>query len=342
MAKIMFFAHDPGGANAISPLIAPLAVEHDIFVFAKGPAQSKISGAAPLQENTLASVKPDLLITGTCSNDRTEKYLWQEAKGLNIKSMAIVDHWMNYGIRFSKYGLSEIERYNNDRTFDYLPDYVIVMDEFAKSEMVKEGVPEEKIFALGNPHFEAVLESAKDIDSQKTRRDLGIKEEEYLITFASEPYIEDYGSGPELDALKDLLEIVAELKQNTKVIIRPHPKEKPEKFSRFNSVRVDKTTPYCESILASDLIVSMTSMFLIEASILGKRILSYQLGASSPDFFILTRNHVLPFINNKEELRRQLSASFLSDKGYHRFNVGNNAIKRNLKFISEVLCHKQF
>lgn len=340
MSRIMFFAHDPGGANAISPLIAPLESEHEVFVFAKGPALGKISAAREIQADTLTCVNPDLLITGTSSNDMTEKHLWAEARRLGVKTMAIVDHWMNYGIRFSKYGLREIAKYNSDQTFDYLPDYIVVMDEFAKSEMIKEGVPAEKVFSLGNPHFEAVIESARGIDRQKGREALGIKEDEYLITFASEPYIEDYGSGPELDVLRDLIETVGELGKHVKIIVRPHPKEKPEKFSRvFPAVRIDKETPYCESILVSDLVVSMTSMFLIEALILGRKILSYQLGAPSPEFFILTRNKILPFINTKEDLRRQLETCIVSSAEAHDFDVGGGVIKRHLMFIREVLCH---
>jgi len=342
MAKILFFAHDPGGANAIAPLMAPLRTEgHEIVVCAKGPALKIVPQANPLPENSIETLTPELVITGTSANDRSEKKLWMECQKQAVPSIAILDHWMNYGVRFSQYGLREIEAYQSHKKLECLPEYIVVMDEFARQEMINEGFPPKCLVALGNPHFDAVIEGAKNIDRRKTRQILGVDEDTYLIMFASEPYSEDYGRGPELEALDDLLEGVAELHANVKIIVRPHPKELPEKFSRFCGVQVDKQTPYCESILASDLIVSMTSMFLIEALILGKNVISYQVGASSKDNFILTRNQVLPFINHKEELKQELKAFLFEGKNSQGFNVGTDAINRNLAFIKEVLCQRK-
>lgn len=342
MAKILFFAHDPGGANAIAPLIAPLRSEgHQIVVCAKGPATKILPQAYPLPENSIETLTPDLVITGTSANDMSEKNLWMDAQKQAVPSIAVLDHWINYGVRFSQYGLREIEAYQRHKKLEYLPEYIVVMDDFARQEMISEGFPPKCLVALGNPHFDAVSEGAKDVDRLRTRQSLGISEDTYLITFASEPYIEDYGQGPELDALRDLLEGVAELQAKVKIVVRPHPKELPEKFSRFGLVHVDKLTPYCESIMASDLIVSMTSMFLIEALILGKNVISYQLGASSKDGFILTRNQVLPFINTKDKLKDELKAFLFEGKNSKGFSAGADTIKRNVAFIKEVLCQRQ-
>jgi hypothetical protein len=342
MAKVLFFAHDPGGANAIAPLISPLRAEgHQIVVCAKGPAVKILPQAEPLPEDPLKTLTPDIVITGTSANDMSEKNLWRESQEELIPCIAILDHWVNYGVRFSKYGLREIEAYQRHKEHECLPSYIVVMDEFARQEMISEGFSPKCLVALGNPHFEAVIENAKKIDCRKTRQNLGIREDTKLITFASEPYIEDYGQGPELDALSDLLEGVAELNANVEIVVRPHPKEHPEKFSKFGFVHVDKQTPYCESILASDLVVSMTSMFLIESLILGKNVISYQLGVCSKDGFILTRNQVLPFITTKQELKKELKAFLFEGKNSKGFNAGVDAINRNLAFIKGVLCQNQ-
>lgn len=339
MAKILFFAHDPGGANAISPLIDPLSKNHEVFVFAKGPALLKIPNAQELEKDTLQKIMPDFLITGTSANDKTEKYLWEETKSLNIKSMAILDHWMNYGIRFSKYGLNEFEKFN--KKCDFLPTYICVMDEFAKVEMVKDGVPEEIIHPLGNPHFETIISQAKNV---KDVRSNFAKENEFLITFASEPYIEDYGNGNEKIVLEHLIDIVKD--KNVKIIVKLHPKEEFSKYAEYeknSNIILDKNTSPTEVILASDLIISMTSMFLIEAMILNRNILSYQPEEKSPDKFILTRNKMLPFVKDKADFKAKL-LNILSGERYLQYNqsIEYDAIYKITKFINDKFTEENY
>lgn len=342
MSKILFFAHDPGGANAIEPLITPLSNSHEVFVFAKGPALSKLPNARELSQNDIDSVlqtiKPDFLITGTSANDFTEKKLWQSAKKFNIKSMAILDHWINYGIRFSKFALSEIEKF--DKKCEFLPDFICVMDKFAKEEMAKDGVPAEIIYPMGNPHFEKLIEQSKTV---KNVRENFAKEDDFLITFASEPYTEDYGKGNEKQVLRDLIELTEDKK--TKIVVKLHPKEDFAKYAEFEShsnIILDKTTPPFEIIMASDLIISMTSMFLIEAMILSRPILSYQPNEINPEKFILTRNKILPFVNNKEYFKEKI-CNILNNKQPLRYNhnIEFNIIENIIEFIDEALCKQK-
>lgn len=332
MAKIMFFAHDPGGTNAILPLIELFKKELEVYVFAKGPALKKLKNAKEIQEDSLKSVMPDFLITGTSANNKTEKFLWQEAKSLNIKSMAILDHWVNYGIRFSEYGLNEIEKFDKKCTF--LPDYIIVMDEFAKQEMINEGVPENIIYPLGNPHFENLIAQSQNV--KNVRPDF-TKKDEVLITFASEPYMEDYGKGNEKKVLEDLIDLTKD--KNIKIVVKLHPKEDFSKYAEYKNVILDKETSPIEIIMASDLIISMTSMFLIEAMILGKNILSYQPKETNSEKFILTRNKALPFINDKKDFEEKL-LNILKGKRYLEYNqsIGFGAIEKIINFINGELC----
>lgn len=335
MAKIMFFAHDPGGANAILPLIEPLKKEHEVFVFAKGPALSKLPGSREPDQDVLKNIMPDFLITGTSANDKTEKRLWQESKTFGVKSLAILDHWINYGIRFSKYGLSEIDKF--DKKCEFLPDYIIVMDEFAKQEMATDGVPAEIIYSLGNPHFEQLISDSKKVNNVRSNF---ANENEFLITFASEPYTEDYGIGNEKKVLTDLIEIVKN--QNVKILVKLHPKEdfsKYAEFEKFDNVVLDKNTQPIEAIMASDLIISMTSMFLIEGMILDKNILSYQPDEINPDKFLLTRVKMLPFVNKIDDFKEKL-INILNGEKYLKYNqcIKFRAVEKITKFVNEELC----
>ncbi len=330
--KIMFFAHDPGGANSIFPLADLLSKNHEIYLFAKGPALKR-EERAKAYNGELSQIMPDILITGTSANDFTEKNLWKEAKALNIKTIAVLDHWMNYGIRFSKWGIKDKDKF--DKTCDYLPDYIIVMDEYAKSEMAKDGVPEDIIYSLGNPHFQEIFENSKKI---KDVRPKFAKDNETLITFASEPYIEDYGSGEEKNVLRDIIKAL-EGEKNIKIAVKLHPKEEFSKYKEFESERVilTKDTTPSEIIKASDVVISMTSMFLIESIILNKKTISYQLNREKDDFFVLTQKGDLPFINNFDDFKRELILKLYSkeDLGYNKL-IDINAKERIIKFIEEI------
>jgi len=72
---------------------------------------------------------------------------------------------------------------------------------------------------------------------------------------------------------------------------------------------------------------------------MGKRILSYQPEERDKDKFILTRRGAVPFINNKEDLYKNLD---LVTEGEPipecQWTIDLNGIRNNERFIREVLC----
>ena len=289
--KVMFFAHDPGGANAIKPLIPHF---DNPLVFAKGPALRILPNAKELPLNALSLFSPNFLVTGTSANDFTERNLWQEADTFLIPSMAILDSWVSYGIRFSSYGIKDLHLFKG--VCEYLPNYICVMDDFAKMEMTKEGVPKDRIVPLGNPHFEAIAMAAEQALSQNHDR--------RVILFASEPFEDIYHKGAEQMAVRDLIKI-AKPYEDVIVRIRKHPREPDEKYIDFlgSHVEMDTNTNPLVSIAQAEVVISVSSMMLIEALIFGKKIISYQpKSKNGKDDFILTRNSTLPFLQNIEAL----------------------------------------
>jgi hypothetical protein len=342
MPKIMLFAHDPGGGNAISPLIKAFEKRRcEVFSYVSGPAAKIISSAKGLRKEdidiVLDDLKPDFIITGTSSNDFTEKFLWKAAKKIGVPTMAVLDHWCNYGIRFSKYGLKDIHKYNSDKTFDFLPSYICVMDDFARNEMHKEGIPLDMIFALGNPHFKTIKTSFQNVDIHKVRSKFVKNNDKKIITFASEPYEEDYGIAPERKALDDIKEVLSR-RDDVVLVVKLHPKESENKYKKFAGCCFDKETASVDLIAISDIIISMTSMFLIEACILGKKSLSYQPNENDRTKFVLTRNHVLPFINNPKELNNELTNLLNIKEMNYNFIVDFNATDNIVKFVEKRFC----
>ena len=334
MANILFFAHDPGGANAVKPIIEALKKDnYDFKVFGAGAALNILPDIVKFDGNTdelINNIQPDFVITGTSAACMTEKELRKSAKNSGIKTMSILDHWVNYGVRFTKYSTSDLDLYEKDRNFEYLPDYIIVMDEYAKEQMAKEGIPADIIYPFGNPHFASVKQDFKTINSEQLRYDL-LENKEKLVVWGSEPYIEDYGHGMELEALKDVAELMPE---NWQLVIKPHPREKSDKFDEFKNVKIIRDKNSREVIKAADIVMSMTSMFLIEAIIAEKPTLSYQKGETDRNKFILTKMNALPFISDKIELKNLLNKPFEKPK----FEIKFDAKEKIIKFIEEKLC----
>jgi hypothetical protein len=341
--KIMFFAHDPGGCNAILSLIdAFRARSCDVHVGANGPAQTKIPQASILHvdeiDRLLKDVKPDFIITGTSANDFTEKFLWKAAENRHIPAMAVLDHWCNYGVRFSRYGSKNIHEYESNKTFDFRPSYICVMDDFAKSEMQLEGIPPNIIYPLGNPHFGTIKKRAQLVDIAKIRsKFLQNNQDKKIISFASEPYEEDYGISPEIKAMYDIIQVLGD-HDDAIVVIKIHPRESQNKYSKFTQCIVDRETDSIEMIMASDIVISVSSMVLIEAAILGKKIISHQPGEVDGNKFILTRNGVLPFLNNFDGLRSTINRLLNAPEMLYSFPVDFNAVENIVAFVEEKLC----
>lgn len=343
MKKILLFSRDPGGANTVIPLVAALRERgYEVRLFGKDIALEKYSKAGLdgidiagfVREITQGAIKdfllsehPDFIITGTSASDFTEKYLWKAAEKLNIPSFAILDQWINYGIRFSRYSTTEIEEYRKAKSHQYLPAKILVMDEIAKEEAVTDGIEPSMILVTGQPYFETLLKEKEKITSSqldKIKRKLNLKDDDFIITFASEPVSIDYANTDywgftEKTIFAELVEgvkrISAGLEKRISIIIRPHPREDEDSFNEtINSlgerikIVVDRNSSSMELISLSDMVAGMSSMFLIEALILGKPVLSILIGLNKEreNPFVLARRGIIKSITERNALITEL------------------------------------
>ena len=152
----------------------------------------------PVKENDfllLEKYKPDLIITSATSlpfKDMSEKYLWQNAKKKSIPTIAMLDQWQNYSIRFS--GAEEKEK------LKYLPDYINCLNAIGKTEMVAEGFPAEILFEFGQPYLSLINNDSYDIENIKKK--IGITGNGKVILFVSEPIKEHFGNKRGYDQYK--------------------------------------------------------------------------------------------------------------------------------------------
>ncbi len=364
MKKVLLFARDPGGANTLIPLYSRLKNKYRVVIYGKDVAVKwfQNEGIAcndicdVCREIDLKSIElflrelvPDFIITGTSLDDYTERYLWKSAELLGIKSFAILDQWMNMGIRFSKYNYKQCDLYEKEREHIYMPYRIFVMDEMAKDIICKDGIPREKVCVTGQPHFEEINrkyeESKSFLDNKK-----------WNVLFVSEPIIQDYEDNLDkcdywgfnekriYQTLYDVLNILAKnFNQDICFIIKPHPRENIELWKRIvsnsNYEKVEvllSTKEEKYSLLKSvDLVCGMSSMMLLEATICKKDILSVMIGLKRENPFILDKLNICKSCLKEEDLLQLIKECYKADRKKVSFEYIENASEKVIACIEK-------
>lgn len=374
MKKILIFARDPGGVNTIIPLI-PVLKKHgfSLLVYGKDVALKKFQDSGIFCKNILAEIADitsdtihsffkekmvDLVLTGTSADDMVEKFLWQSAEELNIPSMAILDQWINYGLRFSKYGVSELDKFNLDKELVYLPTRICVMDSLAKAEAMEEGIEEKRLVITGQPYFETVLKNGKrSRESVNSREKYGFKNSETVVGFVSEPISETYNETDlsthywgytERTVFKTFLDSLEEMARDEQIhepiiYIKHHPKEK---TGNFNDIIRDNRH-YCKIVTQQDgtvwdflntvdIVVGMSSMLLLEAALLEKKVMSLQPGLCKKDPFVLSRMGAMKTMTEKNEFKGQIEKQLNKKSSLNKFEFIKDPVERIIREIKKL------
>lgn len=372
--KIFMFSRDPGGTNAILPLVKPLRERgHEVILYGKDVALNiyrqngldvnditdYVSRIEIFEiETLLRNVHSDCILTGTSIEDFTERYLWKASEKCNIPSFAILDQWINYGIRFSKYGAYQSDIYKDDKVHPFLPMRILVMDEIAKREAILDGLEASRIEITGQPYFETLMQKMDYITQstiQDIRKQINVEKNDFVITFASEPVSVDYrGNIDEQDywgftektifeeLIKAIEDVAIGFKGKISIIIKLHPREGKNSYmdviEHFNNNNVKialvENFDSCSLIAASNLVCGMSSMFLIEAAVTGKPVISITIGLKRESPFILDRIGVLKSVLSAEELREKLKLIMI-DSTFIRpqLNLIKNPVERTLDLL---------
>ena len=375
---VLLFSRDPGGCNVIAPLFNDLSKGYKVKLYGKDVALSKYKEYGLEGKDIMDSIdnitleeiemflikeRPDFIITGTSADDLVEKYLWKIAEKLRIPSFAILDQWVNYGIRFSEFGVSQLKDYNKTKKHPYLPYRILVMDEYAKDKLVLEGINEENILVSGNPYFDYIKYRKEQITKEHIERFrsniIGCKSEEILITFVSEPITKTYKENEtsehylgytERTIFKEFISVLNnftnEFEKNIKLIIRLHPKDDEDNYNdlinlidkKSITTIIDNKLYGLDLMYASDLICGMSSMFLLESVILGKPIISIQIGLLGENPFVLHEKGIISSVFCKKDLEINLQ-DILIQNTYkaNTLDIGENSVKNVIMFMEEIL-----
>jgi hypothetical protein len=342
-ARVLVMARDAGAAAALSPVARALIREGrlGVSIVAYGEAVGVFHArglpvlsfqSAPTEDQVgslLTREGAKALLTGTSMQPGKDDTFWSAARRLGIPSIGLLDHWCNYSERFSL----------RDR-FDCVPDRIAIMDDAAAEVLVAEGCPPDLLLVTGQPHFDELVRDSVTLSRAEVRQELGIDESRPLLVFASEPQARFYGRTlgyDEEDALRAVLDSAAEAAPDAEVVVKLHPLESGDAFAdlpeseRRVGVRVVRAYPAEHLIRAADVVLGMTSVFLLEAVLTGVPTISVR-PESGEDHFLSVHADKIISVTDVTELPSVLAAALAQSgegrKAARGGEFGERAIER--------------
>ncbi len=301
-ADILLFLEDPGAANFIGKargLTSTLGARGlSVHIATRGVATSHLTqrgiDATPVPDDVgptalLDRVNPKLIAVGTSENSETLGLeLVTTARARKLPTLGLVDSIANAPFRF---------RGRTSDPLQWCPDRIAVPDLATRDEFTSLGLSVDRIVVTGHPHWDDVREFNNERSASRRRliRDAlpHCDNNRQVIVFAAETSAgfdpaqfrisPDYtikGSGRNTGrteiVLDELLSALRSMRKRTYLILRLHPKNVRSDFEEhaceFDYIS-EKEAPL-DVLAASDAVVGMTSMLLIEAALMGKPTLS--------------------------------------------------------------------
>lgn len=279
MSRLLFAAHDPGGALMVGAAAPELIFRgHEIIFAAAGPAIDlwrraghRVTAFEDAVGADFSTFTVDALIAGTGFGGY-ERAAWKWARGAGVRSLAAIDSWTHL-----------MRRFETPAGRDF-PDLVAVIDEGLVAEFSAEAGGGVDVAAVGQPHLEtetARLRAARDGHRPAAGQP--------QLIFFSEPIIEDFGRSVRGFEQYEVFEMAvcglsAQPLEGVSLVVKPHPREPLERW-HDTAVRVAGETgmaialadrPAEDLLATADGVIGMTTMVLLEAHLAQVPVLSLQ------------------------------------------------------------------
>lgn len=355
--NVFALAGDPGGAAAIAPVLKKMQQlpDYRLTAFSYKQATQVFTGAGiastHLSEKTteecfkglIRQNESNVVLLGTSVNGvDLEKKCTLAARQAAIPSLAVLDFWSNYRARF---GLVSNEQ-------SAVPDRIAVMDERAVKEMCELGFSMDGLVITGQPAFDKLAEWTGDKVRETKRRirtNLKCHKREKLILFASQPLADFYGTDPKsIDHIGYTEHSVFNLltnylpKRDVTLIVKTHPREKEGAWCvKANTAQHFLTNPLNYSTLhfcvAADLIVGMNSVVLLEAAMIGCRILSLQPGLNGKNALAPHENITFCFGNTEKRIKSAIDTALALPR--HTRGTPKPATDKVLALVDDLMSY---
>ncbi len=197
------------------------------------------------------------LVSGTGWASSVEHISRIQASLLGIKSVAVLDHWVNYPSRFERNG------------FVRLPDELCVAD-IAAYKIAKEAFPFIEVHTFTNMYLNAQVSKVAKPPQNGT------------LLYTLEPTRNTWGrdSPGEFQALDFALNNLERLgcRKISKIILRLHPSEPIEKYNNYKAldsrIIIDSSYDLSEALSQSDVVVGVESFALVVGLAAGRPVFS--------------------------------------------------------------------
>lgn len=253
--KTAVVCHDAGAANVVIAALLETG-RSDWRAYMQGPAKKIWESAFPevalYDSIEQAIVGSELLITGTGWASEIEHEARRNAQTLGVKSIAVIDHWVNYAERFVRNGEQ------------VLPDEIWVTDEYAL-EIALETFPEKSVLQVPNCYLEKQLREISLVDKASNPE----------LLYILEPIRSNWGHDTlgEFQALDYFVSKLPELELPSKTLIhlRPHPSDLKGKYNDWiNShsdinIKLDDSISITESLGRATWVAGCESFGLVLA-----------------------------------------------------------------------------
>lgn len=341
--EILAATGDIGGAMALLPVLCELRrrkidfslSDHGVISGKGGHDWKKLSEEDSF--TSIASGKTGLLIFSTSVKDAFPLKLARFARSKAVKVFCLLDNWMNYRLRM------EI-----DGGDFFIPDSFLVMDEYAKSEAVKDGFPKDRVMVTGQPALaslkEEYLKWKKDTPSEGKKTDNHKKK----IVFISEPVESDQGGSlkenlnfrgyTEKTVMGLLLRELRNRSSDFSLQIAPHPRENLKKLKELwneNASGIDggvlENIRGRDAVFNCDGAAGMASILLYEAYLIGKPAISIQPGLRNPQNSYMKDKSGMSFTCGTEKEATVKITEWLASAGKPGQGILNPELERHSK-----------
>ena len=267
---ISIVAHDVGAANQIFAWIKSglLKIEQCKFCL-EGPASKSFRvwqpdiELLPLEDVLIGA---EILLSGTGWSTPLEHNARIIAKNKGIKSIAVIDHWVNYK-----------ERFVRNHT-EVMPDIIWVSDKYAYSE-AKRCFPNIEIVQQRNDYIKAQVD---EVSIYKIKKKKGTTNILYVLEPIRDAWGERRGMPGEFQALEFFLHSIPSLNlgDSLSIILKPHPSDPENKYDHWvsslslSNIKIEKEKSLASLIAWSDIVVGCETYAMVVALYAKKKVIS--------------------------------------------------------------------